>query len=281
MLASHPYHVASDWITETRPLINAHLDKLLKPARPSPVTEAMRYSVLAPGKRIRPLLTLAVANFLGGAPTGTLNVACAIEMIHSASLILDDLPCMDNDRERRNRLATHAAFGEDLSILAAISLLMQSYCILASHETITADLRVKLIQLLCETIGPDGLSLGQYIDLTTKAQPATVAAITNVHHLKTGVLFVAAAKAGCLMCAASSEQEEKIVRFTTNIGLAFQLMDDLADLDEERLNLAARMGASSAEDRFLTYLHAADAAIEGEDNADVLRDFARAFFKKN
>jgi geranylgeranyl diphosphate synthase, type II len=281
MLYTHPHYVASDWTTQTRPLINAHLDKLLKPVRPSPVTEAMRYSVLAPGKRVRPLLTLAVSNFLGVAPAGALHVACAIEMIHSASLILDDLPCMDNDRERRNRLATHVAFGEDLSILAAISLLMQSYSILASHETLTADLRVKLIQLLCETIGPNGLSLGQYIDLNTKAQPASLAAISHIHHLKTGVLFLAAAKAGCLMCDASPEQEKKIVRFTSNIGLAFQLMDDITDLDEARLNIAARMSASSAERKFLDYLRAANAAIEGEDNAAVLQDFAWAVFSRS
>lgn len=280
MLATYPSYVASDWIARTRPIINAHLDELLKPARPSPVTEAMRYSVLAPGKRIRPLLTLAVANFLGVQPAGVLHVACAIEMIHSASLVLDDLPCMDNDRERRDRLATHAAFGEDLAILAAVSLLMQSQCILASHQPLAPELRLKLLQLVCETIGPHGLSLGQYIDLSSKTQPASLAAVSQVHHLKTGVLFVAAARAACLMCDASPEQEEGVVRFTTNLGLAFQLKDDIADVDEASFNLATRMGASSAERTFHGYLQAADAAIGGAKNAAVLQDFARAFFSK-
>lgn len=281
MLATQANHVASDWIAQTRPLIDAHLDEMLKPARPSPVIEAMRYSVLGPGKRIRPLLTLAVAEFLGVQPAGVLQVACTIEMIHAASLILDDLPCMDNDRERRDRPSTHAAFGEDLAILAAVSLLMQSHCLLASHQALAPALRVQLIQLLCETIGPHGLSLGQYIDLNAKAQPTTLAAITQIHHLKTGVLFVAAARAACLMCGTSPEQEERVVRFTTNLGLAFQLKDDLADLDDANLNLAARMGASSAERTFHGYLQAADAAIGGERNAAVLQAFAQTFFSRH
>ena len=281
MLATQASHVASDWIAQTRPLIDAHLDEMLKPARPSPVMDAMRYSVLGPGKRIRPLLTLAVTDFLGVKPAGAMQVACAIEMIHAASLILDDLPCMDNDRERRDRLSTHAAYGEDLAILAAVSLLMQCHCVLASHPPLSLELRVKLIQLLCETIGPHGLSLGQYIDLSARTQPASLAAITQIHHLKTGVLFVAAARAACLMCTASPEQEERVVRFTSNLGLAFQLKDDIADLDETSGNLAARMGASSAERTFHGYMQAAEAAIGGEKNAVVLHDFARAFFTRH
>ena len=281
MLATQPSYVASAWIAQTRPLIDAQLDEMLKPSRPSPVIEAMRYSVLGPGKRIRPLLTLAVTDFLGVQPAGALQVACALEMIHAASLILDDLPCMENDRERRDRLSTHAAYGEDLAILAAVSLLMQSQCVLASHPSLSPELRVRLIQLMSETIGPHGLSLGQYIDLSSKSQPASLAAITQIHHLKTGVLFVAAAKAACMLCSASPEQEESVIRFTTNLGLAFQLKDDLADLDEASINLAARMGASSAERTFHGYLQAAEAAIGGNRNAEVLHDFARVFFDRH
>ena len=201
-------------------------------------------------------------------------------MIHAASLILDDLPCMDNDRERRDRLTTHAAYGEDLAILAAVSLLMQSHCVLASHLSLAPEMRVKLIQLMCETIGPHGLSLGQFIDLNAKTQPASLAAITQIHHLKTGVLFVAAARTACLMCDASPEQEERVVRFIINLGLAFQLKDYLADIDEASVNLAARMGAPSAQRTFHSYLQAADAAIGDEKNAVVLQDFARAFFER-
>ena len=166
MLATHPSHVAGDWVAETRPLVNAHLDEMLKPARPSPVIEAMRYSVLGPGKRIRPLLTLAVTNFLGTQPAGALQVACAIEMIHAASLILDDLPCMDNDRERRDRLSTHAAYGEDLAILAAVSLLMQSQCVLASHPALAPELRVRLVSWCAR---PSGRTAFRWASTSTSA----------------------------------------------------------------------------------------------------------------
>lgn len=280
MLATDLHDVTSDWIARTRPLIDTHLDKLLASPHPSPVLEAMRYSVLSGGKRVRPLLTLAVAEYFGRAPADALQVACAIEMVHSASLILDDLPCMDNDRERRNRLSTHVVYGEDLTILAAISLLTQSYCVLASHETLTPDMRTRLIQLMCDTIGPNGLSLGQYIDLTSKSDIASAAAITDMHHLKTGVLFLAAARAGCLLCDASPEQEEKVMRFTRNLGMAFQLMDDLADAGEARPNLAARMGIVSAERRLRDYLQAADSAIGSAPDAMVLRQFAASVLGK-
>jgi geranylgeranyl diphosphate synthase type II len=238
----------------------------------------MRYSVLAQGKRIRPLLTLAVAAYFGVRPAAAMHVACSIEMIHCASLILDDLPCMDNDHERRKRLATHVKFGESLTILAAVSLLTQSCCTIASHQSLEPDLRLKLVQMLCDTVGPHGLSLGQYIDLHGVAGLQTPSAITNIHHLKTGVLFLAAARAGCLIARASAAQEEKVMRFTNNIGLAFQLLDDLKDMDSPGTNMVAHIGVSNAERRLRDYLDAANDAVEGERNAETLQGFARAFF---
>ncbi|NEX59604.1 polyprenyl synthetase family protein [Noviherbaspirillum galbum] len=274
------YHVSDDWMRSSRSLIDAQLERLLRADRASTVTEAMRYSVLAPGKRIRPLLTLAVAEYLGARPEGLLHVACSIEMIHAASLVLDDLPCMDNDHQRRQRPSTHAAFGEDVSILAAISLLMKSYCILASHAAVPQATRLQLIELLCDTIGANGLSLGQYIDLSVKTQAVNAGAIADVHHLKTGVLFIAAAKAGCLLCDATPEQSARIERFTTCIGLAFQLMDDLQDVADTGLNLAARIGRSNAERQFREHLREAEKAIDGERNSAVLKDFLHAVFNR-
>ena len=279
MPATNALDVATgDWIAHTRQFIDDYLDQQLSHGQ-TPVAEAMRYSVLAPCKRIRPLLTMAVSKYLGCAPERAIHVACAIEMIHSASLILDDLPCMDDDRERRNRPSTHAKFGESLTILTAVSLLTQSYCMIASHEKLPGDVRLNLIKLLCDTVGPQGLSLGQYIDLNTKSVSATPAAISNIHHLKTGVLFVAAAKAACLIGEASPEQETQVMRFTTNIGLAFQLLDDVKDAGTDETNMVARIGVTSAERKIREYLQAADIAIEGEENAEVLQDFVRAFFR--
>jgi geranylgeranyl diphosphate synthase, type II len=275
------YGVSDDWIVRTRPLINAQLDALLTHEQPSRVTEAMRYSVLESGKRIRPLLTLAVAEYLGATPPGLMHVACSIEMIHAASLILDDLPCMDNDHERRNRPSTHARFGQDVAILAAVSLLMQSHCMLAAKEELPQDRRLTLIQLLCDTIGSSGLSLGQYIDLNSKSEKVSAGAISNVHHLKTGVLFLAAAKAACIVCAAATAQAERIATFTTHAGLAFQLMDDLEDPEEPGLNFAARIGRSNAERQFREHLMAAENAVSGERNSAILKDFLHAVFNRH
>ncbi|HEY8608031.1 MAG TPA: polyprenyl synthetase family protein [Noviherbaspirillum sp.] len=273
--------VAIDWTSAARQQIDDHLHLLLEAAHPSRVTEAMRYAVLSPGKRLRPLLMMAVADFLGARRDSIVPVACAVEMIHAASLVLDDLPCMDNDRERRNRPSTHAVYGEDCSILAAVSLLMHAHAILAGHDGLPPAVRLKMIHLLCETIGSSGLSLGQYIDLASKSAPAAPDAITNVHHLKTGILFLAAARAGCLMCDASPAQEAKVLAYTTSLGLAFQLKDDLTDIDAPGLNLASRIGVSNAERQFQRHLRRAHAAIEGEDCAEVLTSFTNAVFARH
>lgn len=281
MLATAPCSRAtSDWIAETRLQIDAHLDSLLGSAQSSPVLEAMRYSVLAPGKRIRPLLTLAVANFLGYSTNRAMHVACAIELVHCASLILDDLPCMDDDRERRSRLSTHVEYGENLTILAAVSLLTQSQCIIVSDSALEMQTRLTLVRLVCDTVGPCGLSLGQYIDLTTKSDTPAAAAITGIHHLKTGVLFLAAARAGCLICNASPMQEEKITQFTNNLGLAFQLLDDMKDVGEAAPNMVTSIGVYNAEQKVKQYLQDAASAIEGEPNAEILQQLARVLLKK-
>jgi geranylgeranyl diphosphate synthase type II len=279
--SNQPFLVRRDpwiyrWMDETRSHIDEHLNQLLRTTTPSSVAEAMHYSVLAPGKRVRPLLMLSIANFLGVSPPGLMKAACVIEMVHSASLVLDDLPCMDNDRERRNRLATHAKFGEDLSILAAVSLLMKSHCLLATDDSIEAHLRLKLIQLFCDTIGSSGLSLGQYIDLHATQRVSGAFSVEDVHHLKTGILFVAAAKAACLLCNATPAQEASIIQFTTNLGLAFQARDDLSDRDDGQSNLVTEIGFASARRRYHDYIDAAHGAIDGEPNAAALQDFAAA-----
>jgi geranylgeranyl diphosphate synthase type II len=265
------------WIPAARRLVEDRLSALLGNPR-SPVMEAMRYSVLAPGKRIRPLLTLAVSDFLGGPRPAALQAACAIEMIHCASLVLDDLPCMDDDRERRSRLCTHLQYGESVAILAAVSLLAQSQCVIASDDALSAGQRLGLIQLLCETVGPHGLSLGQYMDLHAGSALSSVDAITDMHHLKTGVLFLAAARAGCLVAGAAPEREARVMAFTRQIGLAFQLRDDIRDMGGDGVNIAARIGLSEAGRRLRSYLDAALTAIDGEGDAQVLRGFVDAVF---
>lgn len=270
---------ASDWVARNRQDVDAALEALLRDGDDSPVKEAMRYSVLAPGKRMRPLLTLAVTDYLGGDSRQAMRTACALEFIHSASLILDDLPCMDNDAERRSRMSTHVRFGEGLTILAAVSLLTQSCCMIASDEALPLPLRLKLVQLLCETVGPHGLSLGQSIDLHGRNNAPSLSAITDLHHLKTGVLFLAAARSACLICNATPAQEKKVLEFSAQVGLAYQLQDDLKDINETAPNMAARIGLTSAERQLIDYLQAAHLAIAGEPRASMLQNFVRAFIK--
>jgi geranylgeranyl diphosphate synthase type II len=272
-----PERNTSDWIAQRRIDIDAYLDKLLRPEHVSPVSDAMRYSVLAPGKRMRPLLTLAVSEFLGGDENIAMQTACAVEMIHCASLILDDMPCMDDDRERRSRLSTHVVYGENLTILAAVSLLTQSHCVIASHDALPTAMRLELIRMLCDTVGRNGLSLGQYIDLSCEQNNADTHALTEMHHLKTGILFLAAARAGCLVGNATPEQEEAVIRFASNIGLAYQLQDDLADVDEAGPNLVARIGVQDARRKLTGYTRAAQDAVAGHPNGDVMRAFIDNF----
>lgn len=272
-------------LDDQRRHINDHLDDLFAASPKTPLTDAMRYSVMTPGKRIRPLLTLAVVRYLGGRAELALRTACAIEMIHTASLILDDLPCMDDDAVRRNRSSTHVRFGEDITILAAVSLLTQSYCTVASDEKLAMPLRLELIQLFCHTIGAQGLSLGQSMDLSVKACAGHPDLMTDIHHLKTGALFTAAARSACIIAQATTEQQAAIMRYTCNLGLAFQLMDDLQDEATDAGNLAAVLGAAKAQQKVNTYVQAAKEALlpqaQYSKNPAVLHEFADAFFAKH
>lgn len=275
---------AQVWISKQRSSIDHQLESLLKPSPLSSLSLAMHYSVLSPGKRIRSLMTLAVVEYLGGYEQQAIHAACAIEMIHAASLILDDLPCMDNDALRRNRSSTHMRFGEDTTILAAISLLTQSYCTIAINPALAMPVRLEIIKLFCHTIGSQGLSLGQSMDLSAKTS-ANAEVLTNMHYLKTGALFSAAAHVGCLIAQATAEQQACIMRFTCNLGLAFQLMDDVQDQTNDSANLAAVLGKTQAQNKVNDYVQTAKAALLPQAHLskkpELLHLFADAFFTAN
>lgn len=248
----------ASWINDSRSLIESRLAALL-PSQKSPLTDAMRYSLLAPGKRIRPLLTVAAAELFGGSRDAALDTACAIEIVHTASLVFDDLPCMDNDTERREQATVHTRFGESLAILSGISLLTHTYCILASQSQVPMADRLKVIQLLCDTIGPAGLSLGQYMDLqymdmNASSKNPSMDLLSELHHLKTGVLFLAAAKAGCILAHATPEDEQNMVKFAIHFGQAYQLLDDVSDLGDTCTNIVTHMGMRKAESQIRQHL---------------------------
>ncbi|MEM8963804.1 MAG: polyprenyl synthetase family protein [Acidobacteriota bacterium] len=216
--------------------VNQRLPELLpKPdERPEKVHAAMHYAASSPGKRLRPVLTLVIANIFGQATEAVLDFACAIEMVHASSLILDDMPMMDDAHLRRGRETTHRVFGEDVAALAAFGLLNQAYAIFAERA-----LRLKkldrytsedLIHLLTEAVGSHGLVGGQALDLEGQAEALDLDRLEFIHSHKTGALFTAAAEVGAMAVDARRRDLAVVTRYAKNLGLAFQITDDLLDV---------------------------------------------------
>lgn len=192
---------------------------------------AVRYALMAPGKRLRPTLTLLSAAHFGDerAQQNALDPGCAIELVHTASLILDDLPAMDDATLRRGQPACHRRFGEDVAILAAVGLLNQGFSVIARAKGVDATVRLQLIDRLSEVVGFDGLVGGQVRDLRDKAA-LDGEGLYALNHQKTGVLFVAAVEAGAMIGGASGRRLEAAVDFAIHLGSAFQILDDLLDV---------------------------------------------------
>ncbi len=198
------------------------------PAGPGgPVVEAMRYTLLAPSKRVRAVLVLLSAELCGSA-SRAMPAACAVEAIHAASLILDDLPSMDDAPLRRGRASAHIEFGEAVAILAAFGLLNDAYGHLArSYEPALA---ARMSVLYADAVGLDGLVAGQAEDVLATDQALTFDTLERIHRRKTGVLFSAAATAGALSAGGSVDDIAALTAYAKNLGLAFQIVDDLLDV---------------------------------------------------
>ncbi len=220
--------------------LKARLDaRLIEIAPPGarPLGSAMHYALSTPGKRIRPLLLLLTAVQLGAQIDVGLNAACAVEMVHAASLVLDDLPCMDDAATRRGQPSVHVRFGEDVAILAAVALLNLAYGLLARSGEMSAQVRLEMIQALSDAVGLDGLVAGQELDLHDPL--ANLDSLREAHHRKTGVLFVAAVKMGGLLGGATAEEQLALESFSAEFGLAFQARDDVSDAQEAEPGAAA------------------------------------------
>jgi geranylgeranyl diphosphate synthase type II len=193
----------------------------------------MRYAALAPGKRVRPMLALAAAEMLGGDSPEALDLACAVELVHACSLVLDDLPAMDDARLRRGRPTLHREFGEDVALLAAFALLNRGYALVAEASQRLQLSRYSpedLLHHLAQAIGTGGLIGGQALDLASGATPLSLADLEYIHSHKTGALFVAAAELGAMAADARRRDLEAVGAFAKNLGLAFQIEDDLLDV---------------------------------------------------
>jgi geranylgeranyl pyrophosphate synthase len=223
----------ADFFSRGRLLIDAKLDQLLPAESHEPVAvhSAIRWSVFAGGKRFRPLLLLATGETLGAGRAELLATACALEMIHAYSLIHDDLPSMDDDDLRRGRPTCHIRFGEATAILAGDALQSLAFQTIAEDETLDATRRLKLITELARAAGtPQGMVAGQALDLEAESRQVSGAELEQSHGLKTGALIRAAARGGAFIANASDKELNLVTRYATQLGLLFQITDDLLDV---------------------------------------------------
>ena len=208
--------------------VDAELARLLPPSG-EPVPRSMAYTVLAPSKRVRPVLTLLAAELCGGTTERSVPAAAVMELVHASSLILDDLPSMDDAPLRRGRRTNHLEFGEAIAILAAFGLLNMAYGTIARRYD--PPLASRLSSLLAEAVGVDGLIGGQAADLLATEQQIGFEMLERIHRGKTGALFSAAATAGALVAGAPADKVASLAAYAKNLGLAFQIIDDLLDVE--------------------------------------------------
>ena len=230
------------------------LDRLVPPESQWPRTlhRAMRYSLFAGGKRLRPVLCLAAAETVGGEWKQALEPACGIELIHTYSLIHDDLPALDDDALRRGKPSCHVAFGEAIAILAGDALLTHGLGILARYpeEEIYAPLRAKVVTVVSDAIGTSGMIGGQVADLEAEkeegAPPPSADLVLSIHENKTGRLIAASLAVGGLLSFASEEDLLRLDAYGRAVGLAFQIKDDLLDVESDTQTLGKASGKDAA-----------------------------------
>ncbi|MDX8344832.1 MULTISPECIES: polyprenyl synthetase family protein [Bacillaceae] len=228
-------------------LITNHMvENVERLSMPPVLKEAMVYSLQAGGKRIRPILLLAAIKTFNQDPMLGLNTAAALEMIHTYSLIHDDLPSMDDDDLRRGKPTNHKMFGEAAAILAGDGLLTYSFQLIAEDPALTSDKKVKLIALLARCAGPEGMVGGQVADIEGEMKQLTANELENIHVHKTGKLLTFSVIAGGIISGASDNELELLERFAFHIGLAFQIQDDILDIEGSEEMIGKPVGSDES-----------------------------------
>ncbi len=222
-------------LAERAKLVNEALGKLLPPvnAYPPAIHQAVRYSVFAGGKRLRPILVMAGAEAVGGSAESVLPAACAVELLHTYSLVHDDLPVMDDDDLRRGQPTCHKVYGEATAILAGDALLTACFGILAKlpqNRGIPPERVVRVIAELAEAAGTRGLIGGQMVDLASEGGAVDEDTLKYIHTHKTGALIRFSVRAGAILSGASGAQLNRLTDYAENLGLAFQIIDDILDV---------------------------------------------------
>jgi geranylgeranyl diphosphate synthase type II len=217
---------------------------------PSIIHRAMRYSLFAGGKRIRPLLAMAAAEAVSDHTDGIEDAACALELIHTYSLIHDDLPALDNDDLRRGRPTCHKVFGDAMAILAGDALLTLAFEVLATLTDVDAERRIRLVAELATASGTvGGMIGGQVNDLEGEGQPPTALLLESIHHAKTGALLRASVRMGAIYAGADDAQLAALTCFGEHIGLAFQIVDDVLDVEQSSEALGKTAGKDAQQQK--------------------------------
>lgn len=257
--------------------------------------KAMHYSASAGGKRIRPKLLMEFMRISGGNPENALNFAVALEMIHTYSLIHDDLPCMDNDDMRRGKPSCHKAFGEATALLAGDALLTESFGLAAKTENVPADRVVKALAQLSACAGVNGMIGGQVLDLKYENSKAPLDIVCELYRLKTGALLKAAATIGCILAGADEIKIDKACQIAEKIGLSFQIRDDILDIigDEKVLGkpigsdckqnkptYVSLVGIDKAQNDVISLTNEAVSLLSDFNDADELKLFAESMITR-
>jgi geranylgeranyl diphosphate synthase type II len=221
---------------------------------PPEIFKAVHYSVFNGGKRIRPILCLAAAEAVGGDLAPAMPVACALELIHSYSLIHDDLPSMDNDDFRRGKPTCHKVFGENMAILAGDALLTEAFALLSRAEKVmfSAEKRLTVIQEIANAAGIFGMVGGQALDVISEKTGADENTLIEIHRRKTGALIVAAVKSGAIIFNAGKDKIQALTDYGMNIGQAFQIADDILNVEGDRELMGKQTGSDAARNK-ITY----------------------------
>lgn len=261
-------------LTAIKARIDARLAELLPRDNSgrNQISDAMHEGTLPAGKRVRPILLILAAQDLGHDSRALIDLGCAVEMIHAGSLIVDDMPCMDNASLRRGQPTIHKRFGEDVAVLTTVALLSKAFSVVASLDEVEPGIRAQLVTCLAEAVGMQGLVKGQYEDLHEGAQRRSAKAIATTNELKTGVLFGATLHMAGLIAGASDQQQRALHRFAIELGHAFQLLDDLIDGDPDtgkdagkdagKSTLVALLGSEVARKQLARHIALADTCLE-------------------
>lgn len=229
------------------------------------IVEAMWYSLMAGGKRIRPVLVLEFCRVCGGNIQNALSAACAIEMIHTFSLIHDDLPCMDDDDMRRGKPSCHKAYGEAMALLAGDALLNYAYELIADDENNSCETRIKLISDLSKAVGVSGMIGGQVVD-TTYSGEFDEQTLLNMYSMKTGALLKTACRMGCISAEADEQKIKNAEQYAEKLGMAFQIIDDILDITGDEKLVGKPIGSDKQQGK-ITY-----ASLNGIEKS---REYAR------